>query len=199
MLAITADWATARATSVSGQLPPMYAELDAEPDGTTDGREPAASADAVLDALRRMPETDRPAALAAHLHDIAARVLGLDPGEFGDDENLSNLGIDSLMAVEVKHRVEATLRAEVSVLDLLQGVSVRALAARLLPLLDLDAPEGRTESGTDAGDEEPAETGELAALLAQVPPDELERLLDELEKDQPTEDPTGAVNHDPVA
>ncbi|MFF4214143.1 type I polyketide synthase [Streptomyces sp. NPDC001796] len=202
VVAITADWATARAASVAGQLPPMFAELGVEY-SDAQGQEDAAGADTVLASLRRAPEPDRLGVLAAHLHGIAALVLKLDPAQFGDEENLSNLGIDSLMAVEVKSRIEATLRADVSVLDLLQGVTVLDLATRILPLLDLQEPAhsgpggpAATDADTPPGEEPPDE--ELAALLAQVPPDELEQLLDELEQD-PTENPTGAMNHDPVA
>lgn len=201
VVAITADWATARTTSMEGQLPPMFGELGVE-QADLKGEDDAAVADAVLASLRRTPEADRLGVLAAHLHDIAALVLKLDPAEFGDGENLSNLGIDSLMAVEVKYRVEATLHADISVLDLLQGVTVLDLATRILPLLVLEEPGGSSAAETAAtGEDTPGEgpqEEELAALLAQVPPDELERLLDELEQD-PTENPTGARNHDPVA
>lgn len=201
VVAITADWPTARATSMGAQLPPMFGELGVEQADPL-GEENTVGAEAVLASLRGTPEADRPAALAAHLHDIAALVLKLDPAEFGDADNLSNLGIDSLMAVEVKYRIEATLRTEVSVLDLLQGVTVLDLAARILPLLPLDEPGDSSTTEAPAPDANtPAEApheGELAELLAQVPPDELERLLDELEQD-PTENPTGAMNHDPAA
>ncbi|MGA4838168.1 beta-ketoacyl reductase [Streptomyces sp. G45] len=217
VVAITADWTTARSTAPAGQLPPMFAELGvAETEGP--GAADAADADAVLAALRAAPEADRLGLLAAQLHAVAALVLKLDPAEFDDEENLSDLGIDSLMAVEVKHRIEATLRAEVSVLDLLQGVTVLDLATRVLPLLALDEPgdpDEQTEADADtpgapdtpdAGPRPPAaQDDELAALLAEVPPDELARLLDELEHEPaereqaPTDDPTGARNHDPVA
>lgn len=201
VVAITADWATARATATGGQLPPMFGELGVEQAELT-AEDETAGADAVLASLRRTPEGDRLAALATHLHDIAALVLKLDPAEFGDEENLSNLGIDSLMAVEVKSRVEATLRVDVSVLDLLQGVTVADLATRILPLLVLEKPadlsaDETVATGADAPGEGAREE-ELAELLARVPPDELDRLLDELEQD-PIENPTGAVNHDPVA
>nr|APD72049.1 type I polyketide synthase 1 [Streptomyces sp.] len=185
VVAITADWPTARATSMAGRLPPMFGGLDEEQADHQAADEGAGGA--VLDALRRTPGADRPGALAAHLHSVAALVLKLDPAEFSDEENLSNLGIDSLLAVEVKYRIEATLRADISVLDLLQGVSVLDLTARILPLLVLEEEPGELSAatGTDAPDEGRQED-ELAALLAQVSPDELERLLDELEQD-PTE------------
>ncbi|MFF7790882.1 beta-ketoacyl synthase N-terminal-like domain-containing protein [Streptomyces sp. NPDC007991] len=205
VVAITADWATARATSMGGQLPPLFAELGTE-QADLHGEDDVADAGAVLDALCRTPEAHRLDALAEHLHDIVALVLKLDPAEFGHEENLSNLGVDSLMAVEIKHRIDATLRADVSVLDLLQGVTVLGLAHRILPLLALEKPVEQDLAGPATPQPDPPGEGpqeeELAALLARVPPDELEQLLDELEQapsEKASEHPTGAMNHDTVA
>ncbi|MEU8989182.1 type I polyketide synthase [Streptomyces sp. NPDC048558] len=201
VVAITADWATAGATSMGGQLPPMFAELGTEQADPHD-QDDVADADAVLDALCRTPEAHRLDALSEHLHDIVALVLKLDPAEFGHEDNLSGLGVDSLMAVEIKHRIDATLRADVSVLDLLQGVSVLGLATRILPLLPLEKPGEQDLTEPAATHPDPPGEGpreeELAALLAQIPPDELEQLLDELEQDS-SENPTGAMNNDTVA
>jgi acyl carrier protein len=141
-------------------------------------------AESVLTALSQTPEAERGGALIAHLHEIAAVVLGLDSAEFGDEEALSGLGMDSMMAIEVKHRIGATLRVDISVLDLLQGATVTSLAARTLPLLELGG------AGVSADNEPPAETAsdggpadELEALLALVSADELDQLLSELERD----------------
>ena len=47
-------------------------------------------------------------------------------------EPLSALGLDSMMAMELKARIEASVRAPVSVLELIKGVSVTELAPSLL-------------------------------------------------------------------
>ena len=66
-------------------------------------------------------------------------------------------------------------------LDLLQGITVAQLAARLLTSLQLDEPGGlSTERDDLAPDALPAEIEELLALVDQ---EELERLLAELERD----------------
>jgi acyl carrier protein len=185
-VAITADWATARATSAAGQLPAMFSDLGVS-HGDDQSAETPVDADAALNAMRQAPEAERVGLLRGHLHDIAAIVLRLDPADFSDEENLSGLGIDSLMAVEVKQRIDAMLRVDVSVLDLLQGVTVAELAGRILPLLRLDT-KGDPEPG-DHPEAEPALASdsqfdeELEQLLAQATPDELEALLAELEQD----------------
>jgi phthiocerol/phenolphthiocerol synthesis type-I polyketide synthase C len=56
-------------------------------------------------------------------------------------EPLNRLGIDSLMAVELKNRVEADLETTLPVTALLQGPSLSQLAAQLLEGLDAPAAD----------------------------------------------------------
>ena len=200
LVAITVDWAAARATSVAGQLPPLFAELGIS-HGEDQSADAAVDADAALNAMREAPEAEREGVLRGYLHGIAATVLKLDPTEFEDDANLSSLGIDSMMAVEVKQRIDAMFRVDASVLDLLQGLTVVDLAARILPLLQLDA--GGTSRPADRPEVGPAvatdgELDELERLLAQTSPDELEALLAELEQDAGV-NLTGAKDHEHVS
>ncbi|MEU8238199.1 type I polyketide synthase [Actinoplanes missouriensis] len=182
LVAITADWSAARADAVAGRLPAMFAELGAAHGGDADTGG-GLDADAVLDAITGAPEGEREAVLREHLRGIAAVVLSLDPREIPDDANLSGLGIDSIMAVEVKVRIEATLRVEIPVLDLLQGVTVAQLAATILPRLD----HGTAPAAEPAADSDTELDTELEELLARLSPDELETLLDGLESEAGSE------------
>jgi acyl transferase domain-containing protein len=183
LVAITVDWATARETSPAGQLPPMFARLevrgqgDQPEDGGVDGQ-------SVLAALRQAAEGERDAVLRDHLRDVAARVLGLEAEQISTEETLSNLGLDSMMAIEMKHRIEAVLHIDVPVLDLLQGATITGLSEGLVARLQL----GGADAAADADESVPAGTGgaddeldELEQLLAEAAPDELETLLRELE------------------
>ncbi|MFB6720823.1 type I polyketide synthase [Kribbella sp. NPDC056345] len=191
LVAITVDWPAARAASIAGQLPPMFAELGVS-SGEDQSSESTVDADSILDGIRQAPEDERADLLRDLLRDIAATVLNLEAAELGDEENLSNLGIDSMMAVEVKARIDIMLRVDVPVLDLLQGVSVVDLAARILPRLDLAA------TATAADEPEPAAAAaeptddELEQLLAKASPDELEALLAELEREE-------GMDHEPAS
>jgi hypothetical protein len=70
-------------------------------------------------------------------------------------EPLNRLGIDSLMAVELKNRVEADLETNLPVTVLLQGPSLSQLAAQLLEGLD---PPGADGSSTPEEAEDGLET-----------------------------------------
>jgi len=85
-----------------------------------------------------------------------------------------------MMAIEIQTRIASSMRVDVSVLELLQGITVAQLAARLLTSLQLDKPGGlSTERDELAPDALPDEIEELLALVDQ---EELERLLAELER-----------------
>ena len=108
------------------------------------------------------------------MQELIARVLQLDVAQFSGQESLTSLGMDSMMAIEVKQRIAGSLKVDVSVLELLQGMSVVQLATRILSSLQLE------ESSFTA--EEAPSLEEIEQLVAQADSEELERLLAELEQ-----------------
>jgi len=115
--------------------------------------EPAARAEAVRDRLR------------AH----AAAVLRLDPATIDVNEPLTAFGIDSLMAVELKNRVDRDLGLSIPLVHYLDGSGIDRLAVALLD----SAASARSVAPS-------AEGGEESALLAQLPEmsdDEVDALL----------------------
>ncbi len=190
LVAITADWAKARETSLAGQLPALFVELgSSSEEQVADGA--GHDTQSLLVALNQAGLADRPTILADHLHEVAALVLGLGQSEFNTEDTLSSLGVDSMMAIEIKHRLEAALHVEVPVLDLLQGATISALAERILGQLDLTGSPadagGAVRDGVvadgDGTDEGGDGADELEELLADLSPHELEALLRELEPD----------------
>ncbi|HVD77687.1 MAG TPA: type I polyketide synthase, partial [Vicinamibacteria bacterium] len=78
---------------------------------------------------------ERQQVLNAHLRQEVARVLGLSASKLDVNQPLSTLGIDSLMAVELKNRIETDLKVSVPLIKVIQGPSVAELTALLLGLL----------------------------------------------------------------
>jgi acyl transferase domain-containing protein/aryl carrier-like protein len=172
LTAITANWAVARESAPAGALAPMFSLL-----GDQAGQADQAGADdddGVLALLATAPTAERHGLLAAHLEGLVARVLQLDPSQFNRQESLTALGIDSMMAIEVKHRIEASVGVDVSVLELLQGITVDQLAARLLAALQPAevAPAAGSAPSMD----------EIQQAITEADSAELERLLAELEQ-----------------
>jgi myxalamid-type polyketide synthase MxaE and MxaD len=118
---VRADW--------TRTLPqPLTAELAAV------RREPAAAeerdaADAVLLELLLASPAERAALLRQELRRRAARVLGLAPERLDPDTPLPALGMDSIMAVELKNAAEATLPVKLAIVDLFT-CSIAQLAER---------------------------------------------------------------------
>ena len=78
---------------------------------------------------------ERASIVEAHLQREVARVLGLPPSRLDVSQPLNTLGIDSLMALELKKQIESELQVEVPLIKVIQGPSVAELAGLLLSLL----------------------------------------------------------------
>ncbi len=105
------------------------AETDADT-GLDPGPHPRSpsSAWAALNPTQRLTE------LHTRITAAAAEVLRIAPGDIPEDRPLTALGLDSLMAVELRTLLRAQT-LEIPVADLLRGASVHALALTLLPSL----------------------------------------------------------------
>ena len=185
LTAISANWATARETSPVGTLPPMFSLLGGqEGDGAT--HEAEDESQSLLSQLSEAHADERTAIVSAHLQDTAARVLQLDPTGFSEQEPLISLGMDSMTAIEVKHRIEAALKVDISVLELLQGATIEGLATRILSSLHFDEADPVADRAGSA-DATTAEVSlsmeEIERLVAQASIADLEQLLSELEQD----------------
>jgi acyl transferase domain-containing protein/acyl-CoA synthetase (AMP-forming)/AMP-acid ligase II/thioesterase domain-containing protein/acyl carrier protein len=91
-----------------------------------------AGAAAVLAALRAAGPAERLADLQALLAGQVARVVGLPPSRLDPHVPLSSLGVDSLMAAELKARLERDLGMNLPIVRLLESPSLAELAGVLL-------------------------------------------------------------------
>ena len=89
--------------------------------------------DSVLEAADRQQALD---ILVSYLGDVAGKVLRVPPSRLDPDIGLKRSGLDSLMAVELRNRIEFDLSLAIPVVRLLQGPSLRELAELLSAELD---------------------------------------------------------------
>ena len=101
-------------------------------------------------ALAALPPDARRTRLVEELSRRLADVLGLDPEQVDAAAPLHRLGVDSLMAVRLKNRIEAELGLRLSLVALLEGPSLESLAATFAAELEKNA-DG-TAGGTGAAD-----------------------------------------------
>ncbi|HEY1349647.1 MAG TPA: type I polyketide synthase [Ktedonobacteraceae bacterium] len=184
LVVISANWALTRETAPQGTLPPMFLALgEQEGESETGG---VSGENEVLELLRATEATRRPEVLASHLQELVARVLQLEAAQFNEQEALTSLGMDSMMAIEVKNRIAGSTSVDVSVLELLQGITVTQLALRILASLSFDDAVP-VAADAQSGEAAPATNGaaageEIEQLLALADRDELERMLQALEE-----------------
>jgi type I polyketide synthase PikAII len=122
--------------------------------------------------LSALPESERRGAIANAVREEIASVLGLTPAEVGADSPLRSLGLDSLMAVELKNRLSRRFETALPATLAFDYPSLSALAGMLGDKLKLD----RAPTWSDADVRRKLERVSIAALRASGV---LERLMRE--------------------
>jgi acyl transferase domain-containing protein/acyl carrier protein len=126
------------------------------------------------------PASRRRAILAAHLTAQVASVLGLAASAIDAHAPMRALGMDSLMAIDLRDRLEASLAIPVATTLVWQRPTVVEMAAYLLERLDLDGSvELASPDPSPRGGRGGAAPRALHALLAEV-----ELLSDEAARDE---------------
>jgi acyl transferase domain-containing protein/acyl carrier protein len=126
---------------------PLFAEIGYQADS-------AAGDDALADRLRSLDPEAALAVLKTVVAEEAARILRLPAGNIEPARPLSQLGMDSLMAVELRLALEARLRIDLPLVSLSEGTSVASIAARLGKALATGAPDTAAVAALAARHEE---------------------------------------------
>jgi hypothetical protein len=126
---------------------PFLAELMGEPvhQPAVVAQTPAAAPPTqIRKQLLSLAASERRGALKSYLAEQTAKVLQLSAKEIDVRRPLNSLGIDSLMAVELRNRIETDLSVGVPIVSFLEGGSLSDLLERLLgELPDSAAPDDR--------------------------------------------------------
>ncbi|MBK9755982.1 MAG: SDR family NAD(P)-dependent oxidoreductase [Nannocystis sp.] len=143
----------------AGPVPPLLAGIVAQPAPA------AAPASGLRDSLLATAPAQRSERLVGALRELAAQVLGTRPATVDPRRPLSELGLDSLMAVDLQNTVASALGVTLAPTVLLEHPTLTALASAVLRQLGL--AEVDTPAATPAPDAATlALQRELAALEA---------------------------------
>jgi amino acid adenylation domain-containing protein/thioester reductase-like protein len=115
-------------------------------------------------------------ALEDFLQQQTARVLGMEPSSLSLDQPLDTIGLDSLMAMELKNSLESKLGISLSIASLLQGPTISSLVVEALE--GLEASSGGIELpltiSKESSDENPLSYDQQALwFLHQLLPEEI--------------------------
>ncbi|MFI6514344.1 SDR family NAD(P)-dependent oxidoreductase [Spirillospora sp. NPDC050679] len=120
-----------------------------------------------IDEVRKLDPAAARRAIAAQVRHRIAAVLGFDPARLDPAVPLTDLGLDSLVAVRIKSGVEHDLGLTVPASVLLQGASVNAFeawAAEELGLAGAPAPHQSAVPNAEAGYVMPRDDAERLAV-----------------------------------
>jgi NAD(P)-dependent dehydrogenase (short-subunit alcohol dehydrogenase family)/acyl carrier protein len=197
VVAISADWSRARRAGFGPRPPLMFADL-----GTAETSPDAGdSQDSILDVLAVTPESDRRSVIAERVLRIVAAVFDCAMADIEPDDMLDDIGLDSMMAMDFRVRINTTFSIDLPVLEILRGVSVNSLSQRVLA--ELHSTHGGAPSITEEP-EGPEETGpspvrgveDVDRLVDELSEAELRELLAELEAQPVDPEPEGCPTMD---
>lgn len=125
--------------------------------------------------LMALPLAERHQRLEGYLRQQVARVLKLPVSKLDMAQPINSMGLDSLMAVELKNRIEGSLRIVIPIVNFFQDPTVSQLASQILEQLDTPSqplPDTATSSSVDVNQLSDQEVDSLLAqLLAEGGPD----------------------------
>lgn len=175
VVAVPVRWKQFREVYSAGRASPLLSALAGE---DVESAQHTAGASERRDALLAAEPAERRRLLQSYLSDQVARVLGLAPSELDLHQSLSYLGLDSLMAIELKNRIAVDLKVNLPVARFLQGFSVDQAIKQVLNQLSeetanpvLPLPLADTEPRDDAS------AAHLLANLDQLTEEEVDSLL----------------------
>jgi acyl transferase domain-containing protein len=149
------DWDVVR-RGQPGTAAPLLSELQL-------GRIPSGPARLNVEQLRRSTETARQVALETYLVAQVSRALALESVDL--DQEIGQLGLDSLMALEVRNAVERELEVSLPIVALMDGNSIRTLAQLVAKSLRAGGAPKSANAGSAAADD----AMDARRLLDQMP------------------------------
>ncbi len=125
------DWRVLRAAFVSTPARGLYM-MDIAVAPAKPVAPPPTAPESFVGQLARAPREERARRLAIHLQAMIAAVLRCPPEKLDVDRALNTVGLDSILAAEVRNRIQFELGVRVQMLALLRGITTAELAAQVL-------------------------------------------------------------------
>jgi NAD(P)-dependent dehydrogenase (short-subunit alcohol dehydrogenase family)/acyl carrier protein len=165
------DWSEL-SRSIGSRVPGRFAELA----GANTAQEGRSTANPYLRDIIEADRASRPPLLEAYVRHHLARAMGASPTRIDTQQPLLNLGLDSLIAVDVRNRISADFGLNISLATFMQCASIKALAAYMAERLQDQDSDSRKSSnrahwrGSAAVEADmPMRTTQAASMLDRIP------------------------------
>ncbi|WDQ18962.1 SDR family NAD(P)-dependent oxidoreductase [Rhodopirellula sp. P2] len=150
------DWSRWRGLGLTKDVSPRFAHLirgGNDTEQTLNG-----------ESLRQVPASDRERCLQEVVSVKLASLLGGNVAELDADRPLLEMGLDSLMAVELRNWIEGQLQLKLQIGSLMRGSSLKSLVATLSESLAAETGDSEAAWGTQVGGEEQGEIADDPAM-----------------------------------
>ena len=177
VVAVPVNWQQYREVYPAGSASALLSELARE---EAEVHRQAVGTSERRNTLLAAEPTERRQLLQSYLSEQVARVLGLSPSRLDPQQSLSELGLDSLMAVELKNRIAGDLKVNVPVAKFLQGFSVAQAVTQVLDQLADDVANPSTPPVQAVVPPEKQHAERLLANLDQLSDEQVGLLLNDM-------------------
>jgi acyl transferase domain-containing protein/acyl carrier protein len=189
VVALPVNWRQYRDFYPAGSEPPLLSQLaHEEAEVPRQADRPGEKRGLTSAALLAAEPGERHQLLQSYLSAQVARVLGLSASKLDLQQPLSNLGLDSLMAVELRNRIAIDLGVKVPVVKFLQGFSVDEAVTQVLDQLTAEGsspPAPLAPAVTQQQDPiEKQNAEQLLANLDQLSDEKVDSLLTDMLADE---------------
>ncbi|MBD3884960.1 thioester reductase domain-containing protein [Phormidium tenue FACHB-886] len=143
------EWGTFKQQFSSGKQPPFLIDLLQEATLPTGSEAPQSTEQREFQQRLRQASTgERQTLLIAYLQEKVAKVLGLSTAHLDPEQPLHELGLDSLMAVELSSLIKTELQVELPIRALVEDPSIASIASHLVNELASGTAEANSSVNT---------------------------------------------------
>ena len=124
--------------------------------------------------------------LVSYLSEELANVLGALPDEMEFDASLNTLGLDSLMTVELKNRIEQETGVNLPIMEIMRGPSLNQLSELILGQLENDGQDSDEPDAaipTSTGEDETQDVQDLLDRIDELSEEEIELVMQQMKED----------------
>jgi thioester reductase-like protein len=146
------EWSVFGQQFSSGKPFSLLSDVLSQPGSSSEGETTSAHRQVLLQQLKQAPISDRQLLLTNYLQGKVAKILGLSKAPLNPDQSLHELGLDSLMSVELTSLMRTELQVELPIRALIEDPSITNIAVLILDQLMPKGAKADTKVGAEVDD-----------------------------------------------